>query len=97
MEIGRLKLFGGYFRAYSSESYKGTMRAVEHLASTSLLLLDRKSEVEKREILAKAQALTEKLSDVVASEAPMVGPVNSRSGARKIDSRKRERTPEVGC
>jgi hypothetical protein len=73
MKIGKLKLFGGYFRAYSSEAYQDTMRAFEHLASASLLLLDRKSEEERREILAKAKDLTEKLSDVVANEIPMVG------------------------
>ncbi|MGB9204056.1 MAG: hypothetical protein WCB94_08825 [Terriglobales bacterium] len=73
MEISKLNLLGGYFRAYSSEAYKDTLRTVEHLASTSLLLLERKSEAEKRDILAKAQALTEKLSDTVANESPLVG------------------------
>jgi hypothetical protein len=73
MEISKWKLFGGYFRAYSSEAYKDTMRAVEHLVSASLLLLDRKPAEERREILAKAQALTEKLSDAIANESPMVG------------------------
>jgi hypothetical protein len=49
------------------------MRAVEHLASTSLLLLGRKPEEERREILAKAQGLTEKLSCTVGEEAPLIG------------------------
>ena len=73
MEISKLKLFGEYFRAFSSEAYEDTVRAADHLASTSLLLLDRKPEEERREILAKAQALTERISAAVANETPMVG------------------------
>jgi hypothetical protein len=73
MGIGKLKLFGEYFHAYSSEAYSDTMRAAEHLASSCLLLLARKPEVERRDILAKAQDLTEKLSVAVANEAPTIG------------------------
>ena len=72
MSFDRFKMFAGFYRAFSSEAYKDTMRAVEHLASSNLLLLERKPEEERREILAKAQSLTEKLSDAVANEAPMV-------------------------
>jgi hypothetical protein len=53
-----------------------------NLASASLLLLDGKPEEEKREILAKAQALTERLSDAIAKEAPMVGALAVLTAAR---------------
>lgn len=46
MLLDKLQLFGGYFRAYSSEPYEDTMRATENLASSSLLLLEGMSEAE---------------------------------------------------
>jgi hypothetical protein len=48
------------------------MHAVERLARETMLLLDGKPEGERREILAKAQNLTEKLTDLAALEQPMV-------------------------
>jgi hypothetical protein len=69
------KEFGEYFCAYSSEAYNDTMRAVDQLASMSLVLLDGKPEGERKEILARAQNLTEKLSDVVCAEVPLVAVV----------------------
>src|SRR5258708_9435958 len=50
MGLRKWKMFRGYYRAYSSESHKDTTQAAEHLASTSLVLLDNKPEEEKREI-----------------------------------------------
>jgi hypothetical protein len=72
MALGKWKMFGSYFRVHSSEAYKDTVRAVEHLASTSLALLDGKAEDERRLILGKAQGLTEKMFDVVETETPLV-------------------------
>lgn len=66
------KQLGEYYRAYSSEAYEDTMRAAEHLASTSLMLLESKATEERTVILAKAQELTDKLSDAVCSEVPLV-------------------------
>lgn len=66
------KQIGEYYRAYSSEAYEDTIRAAEHLASTSLVLLEGKPAEERKAILARAQELTEKLSDAVCSEVPLV-------------------------
>jgi hypothetical protein len=53
--LDKLKVCGEYFRAYSSEAYDDTIRATKKLASTSLLLLQRKTEEERREMLAKGK------------------------------------------
>jgi hypothetical protein len=66
------KQLGEYYRAYSSEAYEDTMRAAEQLASTSLVLLESKPAEERKAILARAQELTEKLSDAACSEVPLV-------------------------
>jgi hypothetical protein len=71
MSLGKWKLFGGYHRAYSSEAYKDTMRAVEHLASNTLLLLDSKP-ADEQSILTKARSLSDKLADVAGTETPLV-------------------------
>ena len=55
--------------------YQDTMRAVERLASESLVLLDSKPEEERKAILARAQELTEKLSEVVGCDTPLVASV----------------------
>jgi hypothetical protein len=73
MGVGKWRLFRRYFRAYSSDAYSDTIRAVEHLASTSILLLEGQPEEERGEILAKAQTLTDKLCSAVGDESPMVG------------------------
>jgi hypothetical protein len=54
MGINKLKLLGEHFRTYSSEAYDDTMRACETLASASTLLVNRKPEEERRQILARA-------------------------------------------
>jgi hypothetical protein len=82
MKIGNFKLFGEYFRAYSSEAYNETMHAFETLASASLLLLDRKPEEERRQILAKAQEITQELLELVANESPMVGALGLLTAVR---------------
>jgi len=65
-------MFGSYFRAYSSETYSDTVRAVENFAGSSLALLDRKSDEERLDILARAERLTEKVFDAVETEVPLV-------------------------
>jgi hypothetical protein len=66
------KLFGKHYRAYSSETYKDTMQAVDRVASTSLLLLQSKSEEERRQILDRAANLVGKLTEAIAEEIPLV-------------------------
>ena len=51
MQLGKCKLFRGYYRAFSTDVFKDTVRATERLASTSLLLLEQKSAEEKSQIL----------------------------------------------
>jgi|ERR1039458_6609414 hypothetical protein len=72
MALGKWKMFGSYFRAYSSEAYEDTMRAVENLAGSSLALLNNKPQEERRAILSKAESLTEKVFDAVETETPLV-------------------------
>ncbi len=72
MSLGKWKMFGSYFRVYSSEAYEDTVRSVENLASSSLALLDEKSEEEKRAIFSKAESLTEKVLDAAETEMPLV-------------------------
>jgi hypothetical protein len=72
MALGKWKMFGSYFRVYSSEAYEDTMRAVENLAGSSLALLDNKPQEERRAILSKAESLTEKVFDAVETETPLV-------------------------
>jgi len=72
MALAKWKMLGSYFRVHSSEAYKDTVRAVEHLAATSLALLDGKAENERHLILDKAQGLTDKVFDAVETEAPLV-------------------------
>ena len=82
MKISNLKLFGEYFRSYSSKPYSETMHAFETLASASLVLLDQKPEEERRQILARAQDLTLKLLELVETEPPMVGAMGLLSAVR---------------
>jgi hypothetical protein len=70
--MARWKMFGTYFRAYSSDAYKDTVRAVENLAGSSMALLDNKTEEERRALLSKAESLTEKVFDAVETETPLV-------------------------
>ncbi|HEY1526976.1 MAG TPA: hypothetical protein VGH51_12115 [Candidatus Angelobacter sp.] len=72
MRLGRWKLFGGYFRTYSSQPYKETVEAAEHLAAESLLILERKSEEERRQIFERATELTERFWDAAEKEPPLV-------------------------
>jgi len=82
MKIRDVKLFGEYFRSYASQPYEETMHAFENLASTSILLLDRKPEEEKRQILAAAEALTLKLLEQVEGVPPMIGALGLLSAVR---------------
>jgi hypothetical protein len=70
--MAKWKMFGSFFRAYSSEAYEDTVRAVENLAGFSLALLDTKPDEERRAILSKAEILTEKVFDAVETETPLV-------------------------
>jgi hypothetical protein len=72
MGIDNAKLFGEFYDVYSSETYDETIGAAEHLTSTSLLLLSRKTEGERRDILAKVEALTGRLNDTICEDAPLV-------------------------
>lgn len=85
MNLGKWKLFSAYRRVYASEAYDETMRATEQLARDSLLLLDRKPEEERREVLAKAQSLTEKISETFENEAPMVAALGLLTAIRVLD------------
>jgi hypothetical protein len=96
MALGKWKEFGAYWRAYSSEWYKETTRAAEHLASSSLTLLENKPEEERRIILSKAQSLSEKLTNVVASEAPMVGAVALMTALRVHEQLIQEQAKQNG-
>ena len=56
MDAGKkLHLFGEDYRAFSNETYNEIMRAIEHLASDTFVVLGRKAEAERRAILDKAQ------------------------------------------
>lgn len=72
MAPSKWDMFGSCFRAYSSETYTDTVSAIEKLAGSSLALLERKSAEEKRDILARAENLTEKVFDALEAEAPLV-------------------------
>jgi len=85
MNLGKWKLFGSYYRTYSSEAYNDTMRATEQLARDSILVLNRKPEDERREILAKAQCLTEKISETFENEAPMVAALGLLTAIRVLE------------
>ncbi len=79
------KEFSDYFRAFSSEALNDTMRATEQLASTSLLLLNRKPDEERKAILARAQEMTEKPSDVLCSEIPLVASIALLTEVRTLE------------
>ena len=85
MNLGKWKLFSAYHHVYASEAYNETMRATEQLARDSLLLLDRKPEEERREILAKAENLTERISETLESEAPMVASLGLLTAIRVLE------------
>jgi vacuolar-type H+-ATPase subunit H len=85
MNLGKWKLFSAYHHVYASEAYNETMRATEQLARDSLLLLDRKPEEERREILAKAESLTERISETLESEAPMVASLGLLTAIRVLE------------
>jgi N-glycosylase/DNA lyase len=79
------KEFSEYFRGFSSEALNDIMRATEQLASTSVLLLNRKQEAERKAILARAQEVTEKLSEVLCSEIPLVAAVALLTEVRTLE------------
>ncbi len=101
MKVGNFKLFGEYFRSYSSKPYNETMHAFETLASASILLLDRKPEEERLQILARAQDLTLKLLELVENEPPMVGALSLLSAVRVheglIQEQAREKPSSPKC
>lgn len=77
--------FGEYHRALSSEECKDVIKATEHLASNAFFQLDRKPESERRELLARAHALTEHFLDSVAGENPMVASLALLGALRTLD------------
>jgi hypothetical protein len=85
MKLGKWKLFGSYFRTYSSDAYNDTMSAVERLARDSILVLNRKPEDERREILARAQIVTERISETFDNEAPMVAAIGLLTAVRVLE------------
>ena len=52
--------------------FKETMQSVEKLASGCFLVLDGKSELERLALLAKAETLTDAVTDVIAADSPVV-------------------------
>jgi hypothetical protein len=86
MDVGeKLNLFGEYYRAFSNETYNEIMRATEHLASDAFVVLGRKPEAERRDILDKAQALTNRLTDTVNGENPMVAALALLAAIRTVE------------
>ena len=86
MDAGKkLHLFGEYYRAFSNENYNEIMRATEHLASNTFVVLARKPEAERRDILDKAQALTSRLTDMVDGENPMVAALAFLAAIRTVE------------
>lgn len=79
------KRFTDYNRAYSSEMYNETMRAVEQLSAHSLVLLEQKPDEERRAILENAQGLTEKIIDVVEKEKPFVAAIALLMAVRVLE------------
>lgn len=82
MRFRNWKLFGEYYKVCSSESYKETVNATEHLARECLLLLHTKAEPERNEILQQAQQLSTTLSMFVAEERPLIGALALLSAVR---------------
>jgi hypothetical protein len=95
MNLGKWKLFSAYNRVYASETYNDTMRAAEQLARDSFLLLDRKPEEEKRQILAKARSLTERISNTFAGEAPMVASLGLLTAIRVLEKMIKDQAAEL--
>src|ERR1700733_928111 len=81
----KLNLFGEYYHAFSNETYNEIMRATEHLASSTFVVLARKPEEERRAILIKAQALTNKLTDVADGENPIVAALAFLAAIRTLE------------
>jgi hypothetical protein len=86
MDFGKkLNLFGEYYRAFSDENYKEIVRATEHLASSTFLVLGRKPEAERREIIDRARVLTDEIMDLVDGENPMSAALASLVAIRSIE------------
>ncbi len=78
-------VFGEHPRALSRDECKDVIKATEHLASNAFFQLDRKSEEERRELLARAHALTEHFLDSVAGENPMVASLALLGALRTLE------------
>ncbi len=77
--------FGEYNRALSREECKDVIKATEHLASNAFFLLDRQTESERQEVLARAHGLTEHFLDSVAGENPMVASLALLGALRTLE------------
>lgn len=77
--------FGEYHRALSKEECKEVIKAAEHLASNAFFQLDRQTESERQEVLAKAHVLTEHFLDSVAGENPMVASLALLGALRTLE------------
>jgi len=86
MDAGKkLHQFVEYYQAFSNETYNEIMRATEHLASNTLVVLARKPEAERCAILNKAHALTNRLTDTVDGENPMVAALALLAAIRAVE------------
>ena len=72
MDLGKWKMLGSYYDAFSSETFSEVMTAVEHLAGSSLVLLKNKPDEERLLILSTAKEVSCKLIDTVSAESPLV-------------------------
>ena len=80
-----MRFLRDYYRAFSSEQYNEVIKATEHLASNTFISLSRRTDSERREVLARAHRLTETLLDSVAGENPMVASLALLAAIRTLD------------
>ena len=78
----KLRQFRNYQQAYSTESFSETMKAVEQLASSSLVLLGAKSKEEQSAIVTRVSVLAAELLDCASAEIPLVVTLSLLSAAR---------------
>lgn len=70
--MGFFSRFYKAHRVLDSESYRDTIKSVEKIAVASYGLLADKPDEEKAQILERVNGLSEKLTDVIGDEKPLV-------------------------
>jgi len=92
----KLKQFRSAYEVFSSDAYKETMSSLERVAGSTHRLLAAKPREQQIEISARVRQLTDKITDLISDEIPLVAGLSLTTAIRVLDETLQQESSRQG-